>query len=309
MTLALTLTAVALLIKQRAAWQMAAAHLPLRGATLSFTRWISGALCITGAVGLCATARTLASAGPGEESDRRATILVVDTSTSMHARDVSPSRLGAAQAILLRALDTAGGRFAVIAFAGDAAVRCPLTTDRDAVRSAIALLDSESTLRPGTSIGTAITAAIGALGDGTTTAAILLVSDGENMEGSIDEAVAKARGARVPIHVLGAGTPEGAPVPRYSAPVTSIEQDRELDVPVTRLDEALLRRLAGDTGGLYVAARSEEPIGQTAHALDPLGEAAAGGLERSPRWDIARTQVLVALVLLALATWLVPIRL
>lgn len=309
LTLALTLVAIALLITQRVAWRMAAARLPVHGATVSLARWISSALCITGAVGLCATARTTASTGPGVDTHRRATALVVDTSASMQARDVSPNRLGAAQAILVQALDTAAGRLAVIAFAGDAAVRCPLTTDRDAVRSAIALLDTESTLRPGTSIGTAIATAIDALGDETTNAAVLLVSDGENMDGSIEEAVARARRASVPMHVLGVGTPEGAPVPGYSASVTSTERDQALDVPITRLDETLLRRLARDTGGLYVAAGGEEPIERTAHALGPLREAATGGMAVSSHWNTARTQVLLALALLTLATWLVPIRL
>ena len=93
--------------------------------------------------------------------DRATVILVVDVSRSMEAKDVKPTRIGAAQAALRLFLDRVPKRLQVglIAFAGEPAVATPPTTDHQLVRQAL------DTIRwypafGGTAIGDALAAAV-----------------------------------------------------------------------------------------------------------------------------------------------------
>ncbi len=71
--------------------------------------------------------------------------VLIDVSRSMLAEDVPPSRLARARAdvaALVNRLD--GERVGLIAFAGQAVVKCPLTVDYDAFRRALDELDPHS---------------------------------------------------------------------------------------------------------------------------------------------------------------------
>ena len=74
--------------------------------------------------------------------------VLIDVSRSMLAQDVPPSRLGRAKAdvaALVNRLD--GERVGLIAFAGQAVVKCPLTVDYDAFRRSLDELDPNSAPR------------------------------------------------------------------------------------------------------------------------------------------------------------------
>jgi len=87
--------------------------------------------------------------------------VLIDVSRSMLAADVPPTRLGRAKAdvaALLTRLE--GERVGLIAFAGQAVVKCPLTVDYDAFRRSLDELDPASAPRGGTAIGDAIRKAL-----------------------------------------------------------------------------------------------------------------------------------------------------
>ena len=71
--------------------------------------------------------------------ERASVILVVDTSRSMQARDVEPTRLGAAQEAINTFLDDVPEKLNVglVVFAGEAQVAAPPTTDHDLVRASL----------------------------------------------------------------------------------------------------------------------------------------------------------------------------
>ena len=88
-------------------------------------------------------------------------ILVVDTSRSMQATDVKPTRLGAAQEAIRTFLDRAphGLRVGLVVFAGDAQVATPPTKDHELVRTAVDEIDS-FLVYGGTAIGDALRVAV-----------------------------------------------------------------------------------------------------------------------------------------------------
>jgi Ca-activated chloride channel family protein len=87
----------------------------------------------------------------------RDVVFVVDVSRSMLATDIKPNRLELAKLAMLDALDVMeGDRVGLVAFAGTAVTKCPLTLDYGFFEKAVRELDAESVNRPGTKIGDAV---------------------------------------------------------------------------------------------------------------------------------------------------------
>ena len=143
-------------------------------------------------------------------------VIALDISKSMLVEDVEPSRLGAVKKELREWLKTsAGDRIGVVPFAGDAFVIAPLTFDYQSVDFVLKEVGPHSISAGGTNIATAIeTAAMLLKKDRNNARVILLISDGENLDG---DAVAAARKAydedRITILTVGVGTLQGGKVP------------------------------------------------------------------------------------------------
>jgi Ca-activated chloride channel family protein len=253
----------------------------------------------------------LGAAGPewGHELVRRTAsgsdvVLVVDVSASMDARDVPPSRIAEARREALAVLERLGGsRVGVVAFAGDAVRLCPLTQDLIAVRLTLESLSSGSVSDPGTDLGRALRAAARLMPPGRREEqAILIWTDGEDLEqggrGAIDEIA--AGGVRV--YAIGVGTPAGDVVPVLDdqGRATDIRRDENGSAVRSRLDEGLLRTLAHRTRGAYFGAA--RPGGELPRLLGALGGLArAGRGERLVERPVARFPVCAALAALLLA--------
>jgi len=186
----------------------------------------------------------------------RATIVVaLDTSLSMNAVDVAPSRDTAARLAATRFVEDLPTRFNVglVSFSGSAAVVVAPTQDHPAVTTALQGLS----LGSGTAIGEAVLASISALelvpgqnGEEPPPARLVLLSDGTNTVGRpLEDAVQAARDAGVPVSTIAFGTQEGR-----------VEVDgTEIPVPV---DRAALRALAQATGGSAYTAESGDALSQ-----------------------------------------------
>jgi len=187
--------------------------------------------------------------------ERASVMLVTDTSGSMQATDVAPSRLAAVQAAAARFTDRVPDALQVglVAYAdGPHTVVAP-TRDRAEVRAALDGLVAEG----GTATGDALERALRTLGDrgaGKPPAAVVLLSDGANQTGRDPAEVARAaRAAGVPVYTVALGTADGA----VMAP-----DGRTLPVPP---DPAALAEVARITGGKAFAA-------EDANALDEVYE-------------------------------------
>ncbi|HEV2104131.1 MAG TPA: VWA domain-containing protein, partial [Candidatus Eisenbacteria bacterium] len=241
----------------------------------------AGLLLRLGALALLA----LGAAGPewGREAVRRSSsgsdlVFVLDVSASMDTRDVPPSRLDEARREALGLLDrVAGCRVGVVAFAGDAVRLSPLTLDQAAVRLTLEALTRDAVSTPGTDLGRALRTALALLPPGhRADQAIVLWTDGEDLEGRGQGAIADLQRAGVRVFAVGVGTPAGDVIPVLDDQGRTVDVKRdEQGTPVrSRLDEPLLRELArGTRGGYFPAAR---PGGQLAQLT-----AALGGLARS----------------------------
>ena len=200
-------------------------------------------------------------AGEVEESTKQV-VLAIDTSISMEARDVSPSRVDAAREAAVAFLDSVpqGVSVGVIAFDGNARELIAPTSRLEAVRSVIESSIEAASLGEGTAIGEAVYLGVASLQSGQTATAaedaaqpigtIVLMSDGDTTMGrSNDEAASAARAAGIPVHTIAFGTDAG-----------TIEDPLGGGMIPVPVNEAALEQLAHQTGGRALTAQTADQL-------------------------------------------------
>lgn len=186
------------------------------------------------------------------EPHGRDLMVLFDVSKSMRATDIAPSRLEHAK-FLLRQLVEAdpGDRFGLVAFAGTAYLACPLTSDQLAFNQYIDELSTDTVPLGGTNLELALNTAMTAFKAAAAgNRAIILMTDGDELSGDSSRIIGELKKKEIPLFVIGLGDPEvGAPVPEEDG---TLKRDRDGKLITTRLNEINLRRLAAETGGIYV---------------------------------------------------------
>ena len=174
------------------------------------------------------------------------TVVALDLSASMMARDFYPDRLAFAKQKLAELLPRLKVRqIGLIGFAGAAYVAAPLTDDREALIYLLRRMESGSVSAEGSDLASALRGAAKLLGR--KGGVVLLVTDGGE-ENDVAGLAALAKRAHLEVAVWMMATPRGAPVPPDYLP-----GDKNATVVLTRANEKL-RRLAELTGGIYVPA-------------------------------------------------------
>ena len=190
-----------------------------------------------------------------EEVRRKGLDLVValDTSRSMMASDIKPTRLQQAKwgiRDLLRNLR--GDRVGLVPFAGSSILQCPLTIDYAAFAMTLDDVYSGIIPRGGTAIEQALRTAVAAFpADRTADRVILLITDGEDHEGDPLALLPELKEKGIRVYTIGIGTLEGEMVPAGDGQ-GGYFKDRQGQIVKTALKEDVLQKLALGTGGTYV---------------------------------------------------------
>lgn len=226
-------------------------------------------------------------------------MVALDTSRSMLTTDVKPNRLTRAKLGIQDLLaETQGDRVGLIAFAGTAFVQCPLTLDHGAFLQSLEACDVGIIPRGGTDLAAAIDTALAAFeGRQGNNQALVLITDGESLEGDWQASVGRAKERGLRIFTVGIGTTEGELVPGENG---GFFKDRKGAAVTSRLDETTLQQIAVDTGGVYLHAAGAS-MGLTELYRDHIATLDKRELESTleRRWE-PRFQVPLALALLLL---------
>jgi Ca-activated chloride channel family protein len=221
-------------------------------------------------------------------------VLAVDSSGSMLAEDVAPSRLSAAKASIRTFLDDLPGEFRVgmVSFAEEAQVVAPVTSNRQPVREAVDFLFPMRGTAIGDAVARAAELAREATGEQAETqisgfgfaqsdsdsgtkspAAVLLLSDGFQTAGLLPplDGAARAKELGIPVYTIALGTADGVIDLSFGG------EARRIPVPP---DRETLRLIAEETGGKYYNAPSAEALRSAYSDLDSL-------LSREPGKDEA----------------------
>ena len=190
-------------------------------------------------------------------------LFVFDVSRSMLAKDVQPSRLAHAKWLVKELVKlNPGDRFGLIAFAGKGFLECPLTTDRTSFELSLDELSTDSIPLGGTNIQEALAAALQAFKAAETThRAVILVTDGDELEGNSGKAVDEIVARKIPLFIAGIGDPSQPSiiqVPDGRGGVKTLT-DANGNVVNSPLNEKQLGELAKRTGGIYVRSTAGDP--------------------------------------------------
>lgn len=202
-------------------------------------------------------------------------MVLLDVSKSMDAEDVYPSRLKKAKREINHLLDLlSGDRIGIVAFAGSAVLVTPLTSDYDVIRTYMQAIDTDTIQNQGTDFHAAITEAMAALERGGQNAVsadsngnnvFILMSDGEEHQGSGLETAVEARKKGVTLFSIAFGTEKGVPIPIRNAQGNLLAYKREINgnPVITAVNPGVLKELAVKGGGaFYFSSLDETEIGE-----------------------------------------------
>jgi len=175
----------------------------------------------------------------------------------MLAQDFTPNRMEAAknvasEFIVHRPTD----RIGLVIFSGESFTTCPLTTDRNVLKTQLFNVQS-GLLEDGTAIGSGLATGVDRLRNSPSKSkVIILLTDGENNGGLIDPNTAKeiAKSVHVKVYTVGMGTEGFAPVPVQTAAGVVMQREK------VNIDEKLLTQIATETGGRYYRAKDNESL-------------------------------------------------
>jgi Ca-activated chloride channel family protein len=247
----------------------------------------------------CAAALALALAGPRwglREMSRQVAetdvVLLVDTSGSMLAHDVSPDRFARVRMFgrsLLRMLPPTA-RVGLVRVEGEAEVLSPLTLDHAAVENAFLEIVPRGAAVPGSDLGDGLRKAEALLASRESRGrAVVLFSDGEDLGANLEDEASACGRRGIVIETVLAGTEKGGPVPAREG---GFQRDGAGRPVVSRAGPAAMRNIAGRTGGVFTDASpptsSASPLAASLSRLEssPRGHRQREPVDRSP-WAFA----------------------
>lgn len=189
-----------------------------------------------------------------QQESGRNVLLVVDTSRSMLANDVVPDRLSRVRMAALDLLSRLkGDRIGLIAFAGNAYLQAPLTTDHEAIAEAIESLDFTSVPTGGSELANALSLAHDTLqANAARNHGVVVFSDGGEAEAGIAAQAQKLAKMQAMVLAVGVGTEQGSLIPDPDPDRRGdFVRDHEGKVVKTVLQPAVLQEVAKVTGGQY----------------------------------------------------------
>ena len=197
-------------------------------------------------------------------------VLAIDVSGSMLSHDFIPNRLEVAKEVAedfirARPID----RIGLVIFSGESYTLCPITTDKNTLLTEVNGLRS-GMLQDGTLIGEGLATAVDRLSKSTAKSkVVILLTDGKEEAPDtrlIDPLtaleIAKAR--RVKVYTIGMSAQNAETVPEETG------KRRLRSVTDNFVDEQLLRRIAGETGGEYFRARDRLSLENIYQQIDKL---------------------------------------
>jgi Ca-activated chloride channel homolog len=220
----------------------------------------------------------IALARPQKRNDEEQTkgegidiVLCMDVSGSMGSKDILPSRMEVAKEVAeefvrSRPVD----RIGLVIFSGESFTQCPITTDRNTLITQIQTLESRRYLKDGTVIGEGLATAVDRLSKSEgKSKVIILITDGKEDAPDtrlIDPLTALeiAKSKQVKVYTIGMGAMASNIVERTNNKVKS--KNPAIDF----IDEALLNKIASETGGKYFRARDKDGLKAVYNQIDKL---------------------------------------
>ena len=234
-------------------------------------------------------------------------MLVVDVSNSMLAEDFEPNRLERTKYAINKLFEGLHQeRVGMIIFAGEPKVQLPITSDYRMAQIFTKRISPTLIQEQGTDIGKALElASLSFSSNSGQSRVIVLITDGENHEQSIDQVVQMAKQEGIRIYCIGIGTPEGAPIEINGEFI----KDEDGEMVVSKLGEQMLQQIASATEGAYVRA-SKQSIGleEIVKGINQMEKSELTTVRYEEYNEQYQYLIAVALALMLLDTFVLPRR-
>jgi Ca-activated chloride channel family protein len=219
----------------------------------------------------------------------RDVLVLLDLSRSMNVADVPPTRLAAAKRAAWDVTAASpGDRVGLIVYGGSAFLQLPLTTDHASLKLFLDAASSDDLGDPATDLSAALDGAAktfereGERGY----QAVLVVSDGESVQGDLGPPLERLKKQTIPVFAVGVGTVEGGPVPGDTAATGEpYHRDNIGRIVVSQLQEGELLRVAAETGGAYERWKPDAGVPTIAAQLATLATRPLTGRVATKRAD------------------------
>lgn len=182
-------------------------------------------------------------------------VFAIDVSKSMDAEDIAPSRLEKSKQLVSQIINNLGSdRVGIIAYAGGAYPQLPITTDYSAAKMFLQALNTDMISSQGTAISDAIELATTYYDEEQQTNRVLvIISDGEDHEGNIEDIAAQAAEQGIRIFTIGVGTEKGGPIPiKRNGVIQNYKKNNQGETVITKLNPGTLQEIANSANGSYI---------------------------------------------------------
>lgn len=194
-------------------------------------------------------------------------MLTLDMSESMKAADIRPTRFRATKSVVRDFINRRpNDRIGAVVFGVDAYTLLPLTTDREALRTALLGLELEQIDGRGTAIGNAVGVSLNRLKRSQAKSKVLiLLTDGESNAGNVSpsQAAELAKAMDVKIFPILMGVSDTAPV-QQGVGIFGRAIFGQARYPV---NPELLEAMAEKTGGEFFAVNDREGLERSFHEI------------------------------------------
>ncbi len=203
-------------------------------------------------------------------------MIVLDISDSMLIEDMKPlNRIEAAKDTIRRFVKSrVSDRIGLIIFAGEAFTMVPLTLDYELILKRVDEITTaqEKHIKDGTALGVALANAANRLKDSVAKSKVMIfATDGESNSGTIDPdtGLEIAKGYGIKIYSIGIGTdgPKKIPITHTDIFGNKVKTYEPFEDEV---NEALLSRMAKETGGRFFRANKEDSLQKVFSEIDHL---------------------------------------
>lgn len=190
-------------------------------------------------------------------------VVAIDVSNSMNTKDIEAetSRLEVVKRAMSQFVNNLHGeKIGISIFAGGSYLQLPLTSDYEAAKMYIHELQTDMVSNQGTDVAAALDISEKMFSKAKTSKAILLVTDGENHEGNLDEPLAILKEKNISLAVLGIGTAQGGLIPNNpERPELGHKTDENGRTIVSKMNPTFVKNLADKAGGFSVISDSPFP--------------------------------------------------
>lgn len=182
----------------------------------------------------------------------------LDISRSMLSSDIKPHRLAFAKSKIRRLIKLLEAeRVGLLVFSGDALIQCPLTRDTAAFNLFLDAVDAETISSGTTALDQALSKIITVFNSMPTCKdkVVVMFTDGEDFSSNLSAVKTKVHEMGIHIFTYGVGTEQGAPIPVIDEYGKSVghQKDAQGNVIISRLNFGILKNLAEESGGTYIA--------------------------------------------------------